>query len=88
MTHRLKCVSPLFSDLVVGTKTFELRKNDRGYAVGDELVLCEVDDTGDETGRSLRRHVQYILDAEAWRRALPDEPPGLGEGYCILGLWP
>lgn len=35
-THRLK-IQEQYADAVLnGTKTFEIRKNDRGYKVGDE----------------------------------------------------
>jgi len=39
--HRLKTVDPYFTDVAVGRKTFEVRKNDRGFRVGDVLVLEE-----------------------------------------------
>jgi hypothetical protein len=44
--HELKCWPDYFARLADGTKTFEIRKNDRGYQAGDELVLYQYDPQG------------------------------------------
>lgn len=44
-THALKTAPEHFQALMDGTKTAELRKDDRGFAVGDVLLLCEWDRT-------------------------------------------
>ena len=41
MIHSVKCYPEFFSSLKDGTKTFEVRKNDRPYAVGDFLAVNE-----------------------------------------------
>jgi ASC-1-like (ASCH) protein len=38
-THHLKLHSDYFKDVKSGLKTFEIRKNDRDYQVGDRLIL-------------------------------------------------
>ena len=38
-THFLKTVDPWFCHVFTGQKTFEVRYDDRGYSVGDVLVL-------------------------------------------------
>lgn len=35
MIHQLKCDSKFFEDVASGKKTFEVRKNDRDFFVGD-----------------------------------------------------
>ena len=40
-THALKIWPKFFAEIEIGIKTFEFRKNDRGYAVGDRLILRE-----------------------------------------------
>lgn len=37
--HEIKIVSPFYEAVRDGTKTFEIRKNDRNYEAGDEVVL-------------------------------------------------
>jgi len=41
--HDLKTWPQYFARLVDGSKTFEVRKDDRGYQTGDTLVLREFD---------------------------------------------
>ena len=41
--HELKCYSQYFQRIVTGQKTFEIRKNDRDFQVGDTLILREFD---------------------------------------------
>lgn len=63
MTHELKIQPEYFNAVLMGTKTFEIRKNDRGYKVGDMLILKEwVPDTQKYTGKELARRVTYITD--------------------------
>lgn len=38
-THRLKVFIRYADAIMNGTKTFEVRKNDRGYEVGDKIVF-------------------------------------------------
>lgn len=42
-THTLKCWPDFFNAIASGRKTFEVRKNDRGYQAGDTLVLRAYD---------------------------------------------
>ena len=59
-------------------KTFELRKNDRGFQVGDILMLIKLDDKGNETDKVIRKKITYIL------KDCPQYV--LKEGYAILGI--
>lgn len=60
-THHLKILPQYFNDIRLGTKTFEIRKNDRNYKVGDTLVLKEYEDSA-FTGNIVRVIVTYITD--------------------------
>jgi hypothetical protein len=50
MRHELKCWPPYFESVMDGSKPFELRKNDRDYKYGDELLLREWDPCGQAGG--------------------------------------
>lgn len=78
MTHDLKTWPEYFFYVNRGLKCFELRKDDRPFAVGDFVKLNEWDPRSQSyTGRTHMRQIFYIL-----RGAVP----GLEAGYCILGL--
>jgi len=86
-THELKCHPAPFAAVMRGEKTFEFRKDDRGFEVGDKLKLREwipektdigvgrIETTG-YTGLSEDFIVTYKL---AGRFGVP-------EGYCVLGI--
>lgn len=40
-THPLKTLPSYYAAILDGSKTFEVRENDRDFAVGDRLELCE-----------------------------------------------
>lgn len=78
MVHYLKIKPEYYKDVECGLKTFELRKNDRDFQVGDTLMLIKLDDDGNETDQVTRVRVTYILK---------DCPQyGLKDGYAILGI--
>jgi len=59
-THELKCWPEHFSAILDGTKTFELRLDDRGFEVGDLLILKEFQQ-GQYSGRDCVRGVTHII---------------------------
>lgn len=85
--HELKTWPPYFQDVLEGRKTFELRKDDRGFREGDVLWLREwVPGRPGFTGRSIRKVVTYVIAADD--ELLPSEITGLMAGFVILGLAP
>lgn len=83
--HDLKCWPPCWEAIATGRKTCDLRKNDRGYRVGDLLILREwipdnwlEDDTpGGFTGRVCQREITHVLLGSKF---------GLASGYVALSL--
>ena len=73
--HQIRLAKTYFDDVANGIKTFELRKNDRGYKQGDSLKMLEFKD-GKHTGRTIDVDIIYMLE----------DYTGLTEGYCILGI--
>jgi len=77
-THTLKTWPEFYKGIVSGVKTFELRKNDRNFQVGDVVKLDEWDPKKkDYTGRWTERNITDILTGPAF---------GLQEDYVILSL--
>lgn len=78
MEHELKTWMPYFGEVLVGHKTFEVRKNDRDFQVGDTLILREwADDKKEYTGRKLARRVTYILNGGEF---------GIQGEFCVMSI--
>ena len=70
----LKIEPKYFEAQEKGNKNFEIRKNDRGYRVGDVLWLKEYDPEKKQyTGNTLKRKITYITSYKQQ------------EGYVVLG---
>jgi len=82
VTHALKILPAYYADVYHGVKTFEVRKHNRPFETGDDLLLREwqpdggTDGGGYYTGRSLVARVTYLLK----------EPDYCKEGFCIMGI--
>jgi len=82
-THYLKIESKWLYRLHSGRKTCEVRKNDRDYQTGDEIIFTEVPNekggvvitSADAKHLYKITHVLTCCD-------------GLQEGYCILSIKP
>ena len=78
MTHELKCWPEYFQALKSKEKNFEVRKNDRNFQVGDELIIHEYSPLSDQhSGASIVRQVTYILHGGVM---------GIEEGYCVMSI--
>lgn len=76
--HELKTWPPYFGAVADGSKPFEVRKDDRGFTVGDVLWLREWEPATQEyTGRDCHRRVTYVLR---------DYVPAVADGYAVLGF--
>lgn len=85
-THNLKTHPQYFNAVLNGDNYFELRKNDRDFAVGDTVVLNEyVAPTEPDmvnaaafTNRKIEFSISSLL------QNVPEY--GLMDGYCIIGF--
>lgn len=85
MKHYLKTWTQFFEPVKAGIKTFEVRRCDRPFKVGDVLVLQEfipsrktsiIETAGGYTGEQVERVITYITDYE--------QKPG----FVLLGYAP
>lgn len=74
VVHELKDWPEYFEPLARGLKTFEIRRNDRQFKVGDEVRLIEKELGSDPTGREARFVISYLTDFQQQ------------SGYVVLGL--
>jgi ParB family transcriptional regulator, chromosome partitioning protein len=83
MMHRLKLNTDYYDDSASGIKTFEIRKNDRDYKVGDILELREwiwscFEGKGACTGNVHWKIITYIFEDVKY----------LPSGYVCLSVVP
>ena len=78
--HVIKVREIYAEDLLDGGKTFEIRKNDRNYQVGDKIMFRVIDSkTQERMQHPLNKRlfdITYVLE----------DVPGLHKGYAILGI--
>lgn len=77
--HELKISLDLFDELRRGNKTAEIRKDDRGFAVGDGLIIYPYDPVQNKR----------IGDAECWRTVthiVRGGQYGIESGYVLLSM--
>ncbi len=86
--HVLKTWPEPFAALLDGTKTAEFRRDDRGFQVGDELLLREFDPgaitaaqiydlSAGYSGREIKRLVSHVVRGPAF---------GVPDGFAVLSL--
>lgn len=76
-THELKTTAPHFEHVRSGAKRAEIRRDDRGFAAGDVLVLKEYDPATDSySGREVEVRVVHVLAGFE----------GLAAGYVALSI--
>lgn len=83
--HELETKYEYLVEIALGNKTFELRKNDRDYQVGDLIHFIAIDikqsdklDNGLYIGQDDLYKITYILKNV--------EQYGLDKDYCILAI--
>lgn len=87
VTHTLKCLPVYFDAVKRGEKNFEVRRDDRGFQKGDQIVLqrlreqhskhlVEYDNNGN-VAHEIQREILYVLTGGQF---------GIEPGYVVLGL--
>lgn len=90
-THKLKCWPQYFDVIKRGEKTFEARKDDRGFQRGDRVVLMETYpnypynvkpapiDSGRDALHELHFEIGWVLHGGQF---------GIQDGWCVFSLLP
>lgn len=78
MIHTLKILPQFYRAVLEERKTFEVRKNDRPFTVGDFVILQEYDPEypSGYTGRFWHGVITYVLDDIRYCK----------KGYVIFGI--
>lgn len=77
MIHKLKTWPKYFWEVAQGSKTCEVRKNDRNYQTGDILILQEYDpDKQEYTGNEITVRVTHVIDDQQFAK----------DGYVVMSI--
>jgi len=77
-THKLKTWPEYFDAVDIGSKRFEIRKDDRGFKPLDILILKEWrPETEEYSGHSIRARVDYVLRGGKF---------GIEKGYVAMSI--
>lgn len=74
--HQLKILSKYYKSVISGEKTFEVRKDDRNFKVGDIVILNEIDDLNIFTGNYIGVRITYIIRDSDFCKS----------GFCIFSF--
>ena len=78
MVHELRTWPEYFQSILTGAKAFEVRKDDRGFEEGDELVLMEYDPKACAySGAHIRARVTYVLHGGSF---------GVEDGFVVMSI--
>ena len=79
--HKIKIKKMYYDAVLSGEKTFEIRKNDRDYKVGDIIHFVPIADNGDMIipHNPNEYKITYIFHGGEY---------GLENGYCVFGITP
>ena len=61
MNHILEIQDKYFKDIKIGLKTFEIRRTNRNYSIGDDLTLVNL-----KTNEILMKKITYITDVSIY----------------------
>lgn len=84
--HEIKTWPSYFEQVARGEKLFEVRRNDRDYAVGDTVVLREYDPGADQPiddWKFTKRRIQCVVTS-----ILHGGQFGIEPGHCVMGIKP
>jgi hypothetical protein len=81
--HKVKCLRAYFWAIDRGDKTFDVRRDDRGYQKGDKIIFklwetpSKAYPQGRFDGNEIERKITYVLTGGQF---------GIEPGYVVLGL--
>lgn len=80
MTHQLKIWESFANCVLDGSKTFEVRKNDRGFQKGDIIDFVVMDDGG------VCHNYFHQLNGKRYEITYVLSDWGIEKGYVALGI--
>lgn len=86
-THNLKLNTEFCGAVLSGEKTFEVRKNDRGFQTGDLIRFIPTDGTSYRSSDgTVREHAKHEISEHTYKITYILNGWGIKNGYVVLGI--
>jgi hypothetical protein len=86
-THNLKLSIEFCGAVLNGEKTFEVRKNDRGFQTGDLIRFIPTDGTSYHSlDGTVREHAKHEISEHTYKITYILNGWGIKNGYVVLGI--
>lgn len=86
-THDLKLSIDFCGAVLSGEKTFEVRKNDRGFQTGDLIRFIPTDGTSYcSSDGTVREHAKHEISGHTYKITYILNGWGIKNGYVVLGI--
>lgn len=85
--HDLKCRQDYYVEVIAGRKTFEVRRDDRAFAVGDTVRLHEVIWASCDCGKTIVVSTGRSSQLFEIASKVDGGEFGIAHGYCVIGLF-
>lgn len=86
-THNLKLSIEFCGAVLNGEKTFEVRKNDRGFQTGDLIRFIPTDGTSYHSlDGTVREHAKHEISGHTYKIIYILNGWGIKNGYVVLGI--
>ena len=86
-THDLKLNTEFCDAVLNGEKTFEVRKNDRGFQTGDLIRFIPTDGKSyHSSDGTVREHAKHEISGHTYKITYILNGWGIKNGYVVLGI--
>ena len=86
-THNLKLSVDFCGAVLSGEKTFEVRKNDRGFQTGDLIRFIPIDGTSYRSSDgTVREHAKHEISGHTYKITYILNGWGIKNGYVVMGI--
>jgi hypothetical protein len=82
MKHHLKAIQPYLIHTIEGVKTFDVRKNDRDFQVGDTITYLPLENDNYNYSEFACPLPEYLINY------VLSDFPGIQHGYVVLAISP
>lgn len=85
MTHKIKIQKQFADEIAKGNKTFEVRKNDRAYQTGDNIIFEVIDEDGNKYDG--KDYLKHSIDGKMYQITYVLSGWGIEKDYVVFSFY-